>query len=129
MERKGYRPDRILCSPAARARQTLFLTAAEIMTTPEIVFVDALYNAEAEEYVEQISLYGGDAKTLLVVAHNPATEEAVTILARTADSPHPLPYDYPTGALAVIEFAAGDWTEMRAGTGRLTDFLRPRDLE
>ncbi len=129
MEMKGYRPDRVLCSPAVRARQTLYLAATEIMSAPEIVFVPGLYNAEPEDYVEQITLFGEHAETLLVVGHNPATQDVAGLLVNTARSAVPLPSDYPTAALAVIEFDAANWAAMRERTGRLVDFVRPRDLD
>ena len=36
---------------------------------------------------------------------------------------------YPTGALAMLEFDVGRWCYIGPGAGRLTAFVRPRDLE
>lgn len=129
IERLGLRPDRVLCSPAMRARQTLYLAATEINTAPEISFLSDLYEADTTDYIEQIRLSGRDAEVLLIVGHNPATEDAVRTLASPSADSLPWPADFPTAALAVITFQGDDWQAMRAGTGRLIDFIRPRDLE
>ena len=36
---------------------------------------------------------------------------------------------YPTGALAVIDFAHGGWSRIDPHSGYLTAFLKPRDLD
>lgn len=121
-------PERILCSSAVRTRQTALLAAAEFRTSPDITFLDELYNAELDDYIEQIRLHGGDAETLMVVAHNPATEEAIHLLAGAEGEITP-PIDVPTAALAILDFDGSDWTGIRQHSGRLVGFVRPRDLE
>jgi phosphohistidine phosphatase len=36
--------------------------------------------------------------------------------------------DFPTAALAVIDFAAGEWSRLHSGGGRLEHFVTPRML-
>ena len=120
-------PDRILCSSAVRTRQTALLAAAEFRSSPKLEFLAELYNAEADDYVEQIRLHGGDADTLMVVAHNPATEEVIHLLAGDRSEIAP-PADVPTAALAILDFDVDDWLGIRERGGRLVGFVRPRDL-
>ena len=35
---------------------------------------------------------------------------------------------YPTGALAVLGFPDGPWSDLKVGSAKLLDFVRPRDL-
>lgn len=124
----GLEPDRVLCSTAIRTRQTLDGVATDFSTPPEIDYLSELYDAETDDYIEQIQLHGGTATTLMVVGHNPATEEATALLAGPKGDLPP-PGEFPTGAVAVIEFAVEDWSAIRPNTGRLRQFIKPRDLE
>lgn len=128
LQKSGIVPDRILCSPSARTRQTLELAAAKFDADPETEFPEELYNAETDIYLEQIRLHGGRAETLMVVGHNPSTQEAAGLLAGPGGD-LPLPADYPTGAVAVFDFDLDDWADLRPRTGRLRRFVRPRELE
>ena len=80
MAKEGIVPDRILCSPSARTRETLDRVMKHLDAKPETVFPDDLYNAPTGIYIEQIREHGGNAKRLMVVGHNPATEEALAYL-------------------------------------------------
>lgn len=120
-------PDRILCSSAVRTRQTALLAATEFRSSPALEFLTEFYNAEAEDYLEQIRLFGGDADTLMVVAHNPATEETIHLLAGERSEIAP-PADVPTAALAILDFDIDNWLDITERGGRLVGFVRPRDL-
>ena len=44
---RDFRPDRILCSPAVRTRETLAAVLAGVGEATEVIFLDALYNRPA----------------------------------------------------------------------------------
>ena len=127
--RADLAPDRVLCSPSTRTRQTASTVIEELSDRPDIAFPPKLYNASTGIFIEQIQQFGGNANTLLVVGHNPATEEATELLRRIEDSPIQPTGDFPTAALAVFEFAVADWPAIKPRSGRLTAFVRPRSLE
>lgn len=124
MRKEDIVPDRVLCSPSARTRETLERVMKQLGGKPETLFPDKLYNAPTGIFIEQIREYGGKAKHLLVVGHNPATEEALAYLTDPSAPPAP----FPTGALAIAEFDLDDWSELTLGSGRLAAFVKPRDL-
>lgn len=127
--RADLTPDQVLCSPSARTRQTASIVIGALSGRPDIVFPPKLYNASTGIFIEQIQQFGGNAKILLVVGHNPATEEATELLRRIEDSTIQPPADFPTAALAVLEFAVADWPAIKPGSGRLIAFVLPRSLE
>ncbi len=127
---EGMVPDLILCSPARRTQETLAALLASFATAPQTVTVDALYGSGAGDYVGTIAAFGGTAKRLLVIGHNPtihATALALAgsgkkaVLARLAEK-------FPTAALAVIAFRGNAWADTVAGSGELLFVRRPRDL-
>ena len=122
-------PDRVLCSPSERARQTIKLVQEELGASPETVLTSALYNATIEVLVDQIREHGGEAGTLLVVGHNPAVEEALAFLVKPSADSQKLPPSYPSAALAIVAVQDDDWHGLQEHSGRLQAFIRPRDLE
>ncbi|MDH4414238.1 MAG: histidine phosphatase family protein [Rhizobium sp.] len=112
---KGYRPDLVVCSTAKRCRQTADAVNRVFSGLVEFRYVDALYNAPAEVYLEIAnSTRGVDA--LMLVGHNPAIEEVFASLCGNEVMARTVPQGYPTSGFAVID-ATGD------GTFALHDFL------
>ena len=94
----------------------------------ETEFLPELYDADTQEFIEQIQLRGGNTRELLVVGHNPATEQAAALFCRPGPGPVAFPGAFPTAALAVIDLDADDWVGVKPRSGSLVAFTRPRDL-
>lgn len=119
---QGYLPDRILCSSAQRTRET----CAGLDLDAPTRFLDDLYHAGADRMLQ--ILRRASEGCVLMLGHNPG----IAMLAHelVADPPdHARFDDYPTGATLVVDFPADDWAEARAGTGRVVDFIVPRELD
>lgn len=71
-------PDVILCSDALRTRQT----AAAITDLEHVHLVPELYQAGSDDILAVIHYLSLNAKTLLVVAHNPGIAVLARLLAR-----------------------------------------------
>lgn len=121
----GLVPDRILCSPSMRTRQTVAGLHDTCPELPAAEVVAELYEAGAGGYIEAIRRHGASARALMVVGHNPSIEMLAWRLAPEDDTPA---RRFPTGALAIIDFPDGDWSGLEVGTGRLWQFVRPKDL-
>jgi phosphohistidine phosphatase len=134
MRTKGYQPALVLCSTAVRARQTLELIVPELEDEPETRFDRALYLAEWPGLMAEIQDVPASATPLLLVGHNPGLEQLAIALALQSQSgsererAQRLAQKFPTAALAVLDFQIPDWGELRPGTGRLSDFVQPKDL-
>ena len=134
MRAQGYEPALVLCSTAERARQTLELVLPALATEPESRFERALYLAEWPRLLAEVHDAPAKAAPLLLVGHNPGLEQlAIALSLQPQDDTEraraqKLALKFPTAALAVLDFEISEWREARAGTGRLVDFVRPRDL-
>ena len=97
---------------------------------PETLFETRLYESPPQAILAVILDTPATIKSLLVLGHNPGLQALALTLIGSGDTQarEELAAKFPTTALAVIDFAAGPWSAMRPGTGRLERFVRPRDL-
>lgn len=121
---RGFVPELILCSPAARARQTAELFCESLPAAIDIAYVDTLYLASAEEILDNVAAAPEECRSLMVVGHNKGLEDLSMKLAGKA-----FPHDsLPTGTLAVFDVDASNWSPIERKNCRLIDFLRPKAL-
>jgi len=127
MRAGGHVPDLTLCSNARRCRQTLEGIAGHA-DTGRVLFFDKLYTEDAAGYLATVREHGS-AGSLLVIGHNPMTEDLATALAGggCAQALETLAHGFPTCGLAVIRFET-DLAAAAPGAGRLEDFLVPTSL-
>jgi phosphohistidine phosphatase len=134
LQQEGVAPDRVLCSPSLRTRQTLDHLLS-VLTGPgkrgAVAFEPAIYEATPQDLLELIRSTPPEISSLLLIGHNPSMASlAESLLApdgHDASLAH-LQRKYPTGALAAFQFAHGDWESLGPGSCRLLSFVRPRDL-
>lgn len=124
-------PDCALVSTARRTRETWDLVAAEAPAAPSATFTERLYDASARTLIEVFRQAAPEAKSLLVVGHNPGLQEAAQALIASGDldDRERLREKLPTGGLVVIDFAIADWSKLHTRSGRLERFVVPRTLE
>jgi len=120
-------PQLVLCSTAKRTRQTLDLLA-EAIADADVRFEDGLYGASATELLERLREVPAEVASVLLVGHNPAIQALALQLAAPGDARERVADKFPTGALAVLRWDGGGWSDLTAGDLELTDFVRPRDL-
>jgi len=111
----GLLPDRVLCSPAQRARQTLDGLGA--LDCTDIRSEASIYEATPGALVELADAHP-DAKRLLLVGHNPGFETFVALLATGQSGDF---RGMPPGGIAWFEL---DGTA-EPGSGRLKAFWSP----
>jgi phosphohistidine phosphatase len=104
-------PDRVLCSPARRTRDTWAGIAAQWPANMDVVFDQRLYEATPQTILSVIGDQDDAARTLLVIGHNPGLQEAAELLIAAGDVElrERLREKFPTAALAVIDFAIDKW--------------------
>ena len=126
----GWLPDRILCSTAKRAQETLTLARAAWPRTPAIPQVDlaTLYLAAPSRILEIVRRQPEDARRLMLVGHNPGLQTFVSRLAGHGDKTDRAAIDtkFPTAALARITLDVETWREVAWTTGHLTAYHTPR---
>lgn len=121
--REGLVPDLVLCSGAARTRETAALLFEAFGVVPEVVYDDALYLASPVTLLDVVAAAPA-ADTLLVLAHNPGIAEWASALAGRELA-------YPTATVAAFECAIDAWSGL-PGVSRsavsLRGSWRPKEL-
>lgn len=101
----GFAPDVTLVSGAARARET-WAAAQPALPCREVRFDDRLYLAEAPVIREAAEAAGEEARTVMVVGHNPGLQELIVgMLIEGACAPQLIARartGFPTGGAAVF---------------------------
>lgn len=128
---EGMEFDAVIASPAVRVAETLrdvgegYGRALKASEDPD------LYLASPTTLLERIQAVEDGVGRLLLVGHNPGLEQLALLLSGSGDSGllGALEEKYPTAALAMIEFDVEHWADLGEGKGRLTRFIRPRDLD
>lgn len=134
-------PQRILCSTAVRTRQTLERISPYLPRQTVAEFESALYLSTPETMLDLIRCAPKGIDRLMVIAHNPGTEELARMLIGADDedldagkaggdaaSIARLRQKFPTAALAVIEIQQDKWKSVGGGKGILKRFVLPKDL-
>jgi phosphohistidine phosphatase len=130
MRRDGLRPDLVLCSPAARVRETWELLSEELGQDLPCRTLRSLYPGVPSRLLAALSRAGDDVASLLLIGHNPGISSLALRLARpgAGKSRKQMETKFPTAALAVLAFKIDRWSEIEPETGRLVAFVRPKDL-
>jgi phosphohistidine phosphatase len=101
----GFKPDLALVSPAARTRET-WEAMQGLFPGAEFRSLDELYHAEADVIRRTAEQADGEAKTVMVVGHNPGLQELALTLLVEGDAPAGLigraTRAFPPGAAAVF---------------------------
>ncbi len=128
--RHGLVPDRILCSPARRTRETCAAITGEWTKEATIDYADSLYAASPETILSAIRAAPTRARNLMVIGHNPGLQALAEQLIAAGDvgARERLREKFPTCALAVIDFATDSWDKIHAQGGRLDRFITPRSI-
>lgn len=127
---RGLEPDLVLCSPAARTRETLACILDQTGWAPPVVHPAVLYPGDPGAVLGAIRAVPATAARLLVIGHNPGIHAlALHLAAQSADdAARRLAAKFPTAALAVLSFGLTRWRDVAPGQGRLTAFLTPASL-
>nr|WP_279590143.1 histidine phosphatase family protein [Rhizomicrobium palustre] len=134
LKAEGVLPDVVLCSSAARTRETLEIALAAWGSTPSVHVLDDLYLARWLTIVNLIRQVREPGQTLLVVGHNPGLEECARHLAlppgdyQTRKLHQILQGEYPTATACVFRFEIESWSAVERSEGEIEYLIRPRDI-
>ena len=125
LARLGAKPDAIVASPAARAKETAEVAAKAMSFTGSIRLESALYNAPGEAWLDALRALPERAESALLVAHSPGIAEAAALLCGAS----PGSFDVPTGGLIALVDDTELWRDLGEGESALRWFLRPKLIE
>lgn len=112
----GLRPDRVLCSPALRTRDTAALALAALGDPPP-QYAPEIYDASPGELLALLDQIDG-AETVLLVGHNPGIERLVALLVEGRSDDF---RGMPPAGLAVLHLSGA----LEPGRARLDAFWSP----
>jgi phosphohistidine phosphatase len=123
-------PDLALVSPALRTVETWRLVAAELGESVHSREEPRLYEAPYEDLLTVVRDVAPQVRTLLLVGHNPGSEELASELTGFGDrfAVQRMHAKFPTCGLAVLDFEAESWADVAEGKGRLDRFVTPGSL-
>ncbi|QNN52866.1 SixA phosphatase family protein [Nocardioides mesophilus] len=117
-------PDHAVVSPAVRTRMTWDEVCRASGSSASVSFDDAIYHGDTEAALETLQSVPGQARTVILVGHNPTASYLCHLLddgAGDVDATSGLMGGFPTSALAVFDVEV-PWLELGAETGRLVGF-------
>ncbi|MTI03190.1 histidine phosphatase family protein [Roseibium sp. RKSG952] len=122
LKRHSYLPDEVLSSSSTRTRETWDGMGLE---ASNIRFTQDLYHADPAQMLNILATAQG--ATVLMLGHNPGIAEfAERVVKKALD--HPRFFDYPTCATTVIRFDFLGWEDLHWHSGKVQDFIIPREL-
>lgn len=118
LQQRGLIPDRVLCSPARRTRETLEPVLAKLGYVEQRL-EDCIYEASANTLAALLQAHH-DAQRLLLVGHNPGLETLTALLSASSAGGY---RGMPTAAIAVLQMP--DNAPLTAGSAQLSAFFTP----
>ena len=125
----GCIPDVVYSSTSERTRETWRLMAPAFGPDTRVEFLRDLYLASPRMVLTTVAAAPPDARTVMVLGHNPSSHALAAYLSRTGDEGEiaRLRAKFPTGAVAVVGLSADIWTRAEEG-GELLHLVLPRRL-
>jgi phosphohistidine phosphatase len=123
LEQAGISFDRVLCSDAQRARQTLKLLGQGIEIDEGIIeYRHDMYGASADHLLSCITEQPDSISNIALIGHNPGMEDLAYNLAKD-----------PVGSMSTcnvvhLEFDSDKWTDLSMAAGEIALMIRPRSL-
>jgi phosphohistidine phosphatase len=110
--------DLVVCSPARRARETCVRVVEELVADPEVRVEERLYPGSPDDLLAVVRELPDEARTVLLIGHNPGLEELVEELAGR-------PCVMKTSSVAALS-GSGDWTAVAQGWATVDAEVTPR---
>lgn len=121
-------PDRLVSSPAERAKQTALAVATEFeIDEDEIIWERDMYEATLTKLLQVIARRKEGADTVMMVGHNPGLEMLLMHFVRKETLPAEDKH-MPTAGVYVLEFP-GEAADFKAEQGICIAHMRPRWLD
>ena len=131
LARLQWRPEKVISSPALRARQTcLFLCEGLNLSTEMVTWDNNIYAAYMVTLLQILTSLPEALRSVMLVGHNPAMEDLLEHLC-TRDLLHSKKQSngklFTTGNIAKLEISVS-WKDMVMHEAQLDALLRPKEL-
>lgn len=121
LQKRGVKPEIILCSPAQRTRQTAERLIKEFGDSMDVVqFDDRIYEASIDTLLDLIRLLPEACASAMVIGHNPSIGWLANQLSRYQIE------TMPSCAVATFELPSFSWRDLGRTPSRLLEFDYPK---
>lgn len=128
MAKNNFLPEKIVSSPAVRARQTIEIVSEQLEYSQVKVELDEdLYLASMDTLIESVQLYKNDVNSLMLVAHNPGLDYLVNDLLSRSINTISGNMVMTTANLAIFEYKDSHFNPEK-DKGTLIEFIQPKRL-
>lgn len=124
--RLDYQPELVLCSSAARTRETLELVRPALGTAM-VMLEDDLYAASSNELLARIRLVPDAVASVMLIGRNPGLQQLGVVLASAGDDLERLEAKFPTAVLATLAHAKS-WSRLAPADATLAAYVVPKQL-
>tara|TARA_R110002096_G_scaffold374309_3_gene567892 strand:+ start:316 stop:864 length:549 start_codon:yes stop_codon:yes gene_type:complete len=124
----NIQPDNVLCSSAARTRETLSRIENAAQKRFTTTFTNALYGAAVNDILSLLHAQKAHHDTVLIVAHNLGIQDAALKLTANCESVlfSKIQEKVPTGSLILLHFDIKSFAHISLKSGELHQFIRPK---
>lgn len=132
LRENGFVFDDVVASPAVRVVETLDEAWEGYGRTYHPQYDKRIYLASAAALLDVVQELPDVHDHVMMSGHNPGMEDLILLLVpdRAGDALRDAVEEkYPTAAVAELEFDVDHWEDVKAGSARLTRFVRPRDVD
>ena len=124
--------DHVVSSPAVRCPETLdaFWDGYGRILHPN--WDRRIYLASGATLLDVVHDLPDDDAEVMMCGHNPGLEDLALMLIpdiRGDELRDELEAKFPTASIAELQFDVEKWADIKEGGGRITRFIRPRDLD
>tara|TARA_B100001013_G_C24498916_1_gene398365 strand:- start:44 stop:529 length:486 start_codon:yes stop_codon:yes gene_type:complete len=126
MNENNHIPQKIISSPAVRAKETIELVTEQIskFNLEDLTYEDELYLAGFTQLIEFINTYKDKVQSLMLVGHNPGIENLVNYLCDRSGDKETI---VTTANLFIFKFSS-DSFNTAVDTIELVEAIKPREL-
>ena len=115
-------PQKVICSSAQRAEETVRLAAEAGNWSCPVHVTDRLYACSSADLLDFLRGCSDDDQSLLLAGHMPSLPDLIGDLVAGAR------VKFPTAALAAIDVSVRSWSEVEPGCGTLLWLVTPKIL-
>ena len=126
MNENNHIPQKIISSPALRAKETIELVAEQIskFNLEDLTYEDELYLAGFTQLIEFINTYKDKVQSLMLVGHNPGIENLVNYLCDRSGDKETI---VTTANLFIFKFSS-DSFNTAIDIIELVEAIKPKEL-
>ncbi len=120
---KGYKIDKIFCSPSERTKETaVYFAQVHQVESEDIKYFENLYLGDTLQITEAINWLQENVSTLAIIGHNPGvTNFTNDVTGSEIES-------LPTSGIAIINADCDDWQDFNEATKTLVEVDGPKGI-